>query len=59
MTAMMSDTMPAPSSAAARGKMSLPLDVAVPISADASQLFLFQQRAKWSPGGPPPPGGAH
>lgn len=31
----------------------------VPISADASQLFLFQQRAKWSPGGPPPPGGAH
>jgi catechol 2,3-dioxygenase-like lactoylglutathione lyase family enzyme len=28
----------------------------VPISADASQLFLFQQRAKWSPGGPPPAG---
>jgi catechol 2,3-dioxygenase-like lactoylglutathione lyase family enzyme len=31
----------------------------VPISADSSQLFLFQQRAKWSPGGPPAPGGAH
>jgi catechol 2,3-dioxygenase-like lactoylglutathione lyase family enzyme len=28
----------------------------VPMSADASQLFLFQARAKWSPGGPPPPG---
>lgn len=27
---------------------------AVPISADASQLFLFQQRDKWAPGGPPP-----
>ncbi len=26
---------------------------AVPISADSSQLFLFQQHAKWSPGGPP------
>ena len=24
-----------------------------PISADNSQLFLFQQRAKWMPGGPP------
>jgi catechol 2,3-dioxygenase-like lactoylglutathione lyase family enzyme len=31
----------------------------VPINADSSQLFLFQQRAKWSPGGPPPPGSAH
>lgn len=30
----------------------------VPINADSSQLFLFQQRAKWSPGGPPPAGGA-
>ena len=28
---------------------------AVPISADASQLFLFQQREKWMPGGRPPP----
>lgn len=26
---------------------------AVPMSADASQLFLFQQRDKWAPGGPP------
>lgn len=26
-----------------------------PMGADASQLFLFQQRAKWAPG-PPPPG---
>lgn len=26
---------------------------AVPISADASQLFLFEQREKWAPGGPP------
>jgi catechol 2,3-dioxygenase-like lactoylglutathione lyase family enzyme len=26
----------------------------VPISADASQLFLFAVRDKWSPGGPPP-----
>jgi catechol 2,3-dioxygenase-like lactoylglutathione lyase family enzyme len=31
----------------------------VPMSADASQLFLFQHREKWAPGGPPPPGGAH
>jgi catechol 2,3-dioxygenase-like lactoylglutathione lyase family enzyme len=31
----------------------------VPIGADSSQLFLFQQRAKWSPGGPPPPGVVH
>jgi catechol 2,3-dioxygenase-like lactoylglutathione lyase family enzyme len=30
----------------------------VPISADASQLFLFAHRARWSPGGPPP-GEAH
>jgi len=30
----------------------------VPMSADASQLFLFQGRAKWSPGGPPPPSAA-
>jgi len=28
----------------------------VPISADASQLFLFAHRDKWSPGGPPPGG---
>jgi catechol 2,3-dioxygenase-like lactoylglutathione lyase family enzyme len=27
---------------------------AIPMSADASQLFLFQQRDKWAPGGPPP-----
>lgn len=26
----------------------------VPMSADASQLFLFQSREKWAPGGPPP-----
>ncbi|WP_338759567.1 VOC family protein [Massilia sp. METH4] len=26
----------------------------VPISADASQLFLFEMRDKWAPGGPPP-----
>jgi catechol 2,3-dioxygenase-like lactoylglutathione lyase family enzyme len=25
-----------------------------PMSADASQLFLFQPREKWAPGGPPP-----
>ncbi len=25
-----------------------------PMSADASQLFLFQTREKWAPGGPPP-----
>jgi hypothetical protein len=30
----------------------------VPMSADASQLFLFQHRDKWAPGGPPPAGGA-
>lgn len=31
----------------------------VPMSADASQLFLFQSREKWAPSGPPPgaPGG--
>ncbi|AOW12047.1 glyoxalase [Hydrogenophaga crassostreae] len=28
----------------------------VPMSADASQLFLFQHRDKWAPGGPPPGG---
>ena len=27
-----------------------------PMGADASQLFLFQHRAKWAPGGPPPAG---
>lgn len=37
----------------------------VPMSADASQLFLFQYREKWAPSGPPPgaaagkPDGAH
>jgi len=34
----------------------------VPMSADASQHFLFQHREKWAPGGPPPagtPAGAH
>jgi len=31
----------------------------VPINADSSQLFLFQQRQKWSPGGPPAPGTPH
>ena len=31
---------------------------AVPMSADASQLFLFQHRDKWAPGGPPPGAGA-
>jgi catechol 2,3-dioxygenase-like lactoylglutathione lyase family enzyme len=30
----------------------------VPMSADASQLFLFQSREKWAPGGPPPADGA-
>ena len=34
-TALMSDAMPAPSSAAARGRMSLPVDVAVPSNAPA------------------------
>jgi len=33
--------------------------VSVPINADSSQLFLFQQRAKWSPGGPPAAGAPH
>lgn len=28
----------------------------VPMSAEASQLFLFAHRAKWAPGGPPPAG---
>ncbi len=27
---------------------------AEPMGADASQLFLFEQRDKWAPGGPPP-----
>jgi catechol 2,3-dioxygenase-like lactoylglutathione lyase family enzyme len=27
---------------------------AIPMSADASQLFLFERRDKWAPGGPPP-----
>jgi catechol 2,3-dioxygenase-like lactoylglutathione lyase family enzyme len=31
----------------------------VAMSADASQLFLFQHRDKWAPGGPPAPGQAH
>jgi catechol 2,3-dioxygenase-like lactoylglutathione lyase family enzyme len=31
---------------------------AVPMSADAAQLFLFAHRDKWAPGGPPPPGPA-
>src|ERR1700683_3818635 len=30
-----------------------------PSKADSSQLFLFQLREKWSPGGPPAPGAAH
>jgi catechol 2,3-dioxygenase-like lactoylglutathione lyase family enzyme len=29
----------------------------VPMSADASQLFLFQHRPKWAPSGPPPGAG--
>lgn len=29
------------------------------MSADASQLFLFQSREKWAPSGPPPGGAAH
>ena len=29
-----------------------------PMNADNSQLFLFQHREKWAPGGPPPPGAA-
>jgi len=31
----------------------------LPMGADHSQLFLFQHREKWAPGGPPPPGSAH
>ena len=27
-----------------------------PMSAEASQAFLFEHREKWAPGGPPPPG---
>ncbi|WP_426400851.1 VOC family protein (plasmid) [Ralstonia sp. R-29] len=30
-----------------------------PMGADTSQLFLFQHREKWAPGGPPAPGAAH
>ncbi|HSV34242.1 MAG TPA: VOC family protein [Ramlibacter sp.] len=30
----------------------------VPMSADASQLFLFQRQEKWAPGGPPGAAGA-
>jgi catechol 2,3-dioxygenase-like lactoylglutathione lyase family enzyme len=30
----------------------------VPMSADASQLFLFQRQEKWAPGGPPDKAGA-
>ncbi|HEU0201725.1 MAG TPA: VOC family protein [Burkholderiaceae bacterium] len=30
-----------------------------PMSADASQLFLFQHREKWAPGGPPEAGAKH
>ncbi len=30
-----------------------------PMGADASQLFLFQYREKWAPGGSPPPGAGH
>jgi catechol 2,3-dioxygenase-like lactoylglutathione lyase family enzyme len=30
-----------------------------PMNADNSQLFLFQHRDKWAPGGPPPPGASH
>ncbi|MFC5460577.1 VOC family protein [Massilia niabensis] len=30
---------------------------AIPMDADASQLFLFEQRDKWAPGGPPPGAG--
>jgi catechol 2,3-dioxygenase-like lactoylglutathione lyase family enzyme len=29
---------------------------AVPMNAEASQLFLFTRREKWAPGGPPPAG---
>ncbi len=29
---------------------------AVPMNADNSQLFLFQSKEKWAPGGPPPQG---
>lgn len=30
-----------------------------PMQADESQIFLFQHRETWAPGGPPPPGEAH
>jgi len=31
----------------------------LPMGADHSQLFLFQHREKWAPGGPPSPSGEH
>ncbi|MEJ8853232.1 VOC family protein [Variovorax robiniae] len=31
----------------------------VPMGADASQIFLFQHREKWAPGGPPASGAQH
>ena len=30
-----------------------------PMQVDESQIFLFQHREKWAPGGPPPPGESH
>ena len=30
-----------------------------PMEVDNSQIFLFQHREKWAPGGPPPPGQSH
>jgi hypothetical protein len=30
-----------------------------PMQVDESQIFLFQHREKWAPGGPPPGGEAH
>lgn len=30
-----------------------------PMQVDYSQIFLFQLREKWAPGGPPPPGQGH
>jgi catechol 2,3-dioxygenase-like lactoylglutathione lyase family enzyme len=30
-----------------------------PMQVDESQIFLFEHREKWAPGGPPPPGQAH
>lgn len=31
----------------------------LPMGVDNSQLFLFQHRERWAPGGPPAPGAAH